>query len=100
MGSMMSILKTLSKKKADEVLFLLKENEELYFNEIQKGTNLNPSNLTLLLNNLLKEGFIQKRKEEKDVNLPKAYYSLTELGVMSLIVFEDVKKLEEFKKTL
>ncbi|MBB6497770.1 MarR family transcriptional regulator [Methanococcus maripaludis] len=96
----MSILKTLSKKKADEVLFLLKENEELYFNEIQKGTNLNPSNLTLLLNNLLKEGFIQKRKEEKDVNLPKAYYSLTELGVMSLIVFEDVKKLEEFKKTL
>ncbi|MBA2858729.1 DNA-binding HxlR family transcriptional regulator [Methanococcus maripaludis] len=96
----MPILKTLSKKKADEVLFLLKEHEELYFNEIQKGTNLNPSNLTLLLNNLLEEGFIQKRKEEKDVNLPKAYYSLTELGLMSLIIFEDVKKLEEFKKIL
>jgi len=77
------IMKTISKKYANEILELLAKHDELYFGQIQKFTGINPRNLSDLLKELERENLIVKtEKREGNTQHLKKYYSIT--GILYL----------------
>ncbi|MBA2860960.1 winged helix-turn-helix domain-containing protein [Methanococcus maripaludis] len=91
------VLKAISRKNADVVLYALKDNE-LYFNQLQKETNLNPSTLNTILNDLISADLVERRKEGKDIALPKTYYRITLYGLKALGFYELNMEIENMKK--
>jgi DNA-binding HxlR family transcriptional regulator len=91
------VLKAISRKNADVVLYALKDNE-LYFNQLQKETNLNPSTLNTILNDLINAELVERRKESKDIALPKTFYRITIYGLKALNFFELNLEIENMKK--
>ncbi len=83
----MIILKLLAKKHVKEILELLNENEELYFGQILREININQSNLSKLLNELVKAGLVEKWEEKEGHKLPKSYYKITKKGQQALVFY-------------
>ncbi|BAP60613.1 ArsR family transcriptional regulator [Methanococcus maripaludis] len=92
-------LKVLSEKYSKEILLLLNDNEELYFNQIQKEIDVYKSNLSRTLNKLLEAGLIDKREEMQSPKrkVAKSYYKLTDLGRRSLKFYELENELLKIK---
>ena len=83
----MIVLKLLAKKHVKEILELLNENEELYFGQILREININQSNLSKLLNELVKAGLVEKWEEKEGYKLPKSYYKITKKGQQALVFY-------------
>jgi len=92
------LMKLITKKNTKAVLDLIIENEEMYFSELQRALdNVNPGTLNRILKELLDEQILQKRVEDEDKAMPKAYYSLTEYGLEVITLYEKEKKIESMK---
>ena len=83
----MIILKLLAKKHVKEILELLNEKEELYFGQILREMNINQSNLSKLLTELVTAGLVEKWEEKEKYKFPKSYYKLTKKGRHALIFY-------------
>ncbi|MBA2864024.1 MarR family transcriptional regulator [Methanococcus maripaludis] len=94
------VTRVLFKKHVREVLELLGKHEELYFSEISELLGVHQGSLSRVMKELTDEKFIEKRKEEKDVALPKAYYALTKIGKTALDIYDIVNKMEKMQKEL
>jgi len=94
------VTRVLFKKHVREVLELLGQHDELYFSEISERLGVHQGSLSRLMKELSDEKLIEKRREEKDVALPKAYYALTKIGKTALAIYEIVNKIEEMQKKL
>ncbi|MBA2852989.1 DNA-binding HxlR family transcriptional regulator [Methanococcus maripaludis] len=91
-------LKVLSEKYSKEILLLLNENDELYFNQIQKEIDVYKSNLSRTLNKLLEARLIDKKEEiGSNRKVAKSYYKLTELGRRSLKFYDLENELLNMK---
>ncbi|MBA2862050.1 MarR family transcriptional regulator [Methanococcus maripaludis] len=88
------MLRLIAKKHVKEILRLLESNDEMYFSEIKKALELNPRNLTDLLNELYESKLINKRIDEDNVKLSKVYYRITYEGKLILDVYEMLEDLE------
>ncbi|WP_048056382.1 ArsR family transcriptional regulator [Methanocaldococcus fervens] len=92
------IRKTLMKKNVDKILELLEEEGEMFFGQLQRKTGINPSNLTLLLSELLLEGLVSKtEKSDYEGGRVKSYYSITERGKEALKILKLLKTFEKLK---
>ena len=92
------ILKLLAKKHVREILKLLNEHEYLNFGQILREININQSNLSKLLNELVDAGLLEKWEEKEGYKLPKAYYKITDEGKNALIIYEIEENLKNLKK--
>ncbi|MCS3900855.1 winged helix-turn-helix domain-containing protein [Methanococcus voltae] len=92
------MLKLISKKHVKEILKCINEGE-IHFNAIKKKLNINSRNLSELLNGLLEQGLICKRWEDKDILVPKAYYSISKKGKEVLKVYGQINKIENLDNT-
>ena len=97
-GEIMTILKTISKKYANEKLKLLSKHDELYFGQILKLTGINPKNLSNLLKELEQEKLIIKTEKGKgDTQHLKKYYKLTQIGKQILQLLNKIEQLSNHK---
>ncbi|MCS3901372.1 winged helix-turn-helix domain-containing protein [Methanococcus voltae] len=88
------MIKLLARKNVRKILDILEREKELYFREISKNTGINTGNLSEDLNKLYYKGLVSKRSEDIEKNLPKVYYSITDLGKDALSIYQDVDLLE------
>ncbi|WP_232210830.1 winged helix-turn-helix domain-containing protein [Methanothermococcus okinawensis] len=84
----MKMIKLLAKKHIKEILELLNKNEEMYFGQILRIININQSNLSKLLNELVNAGLVEKWEEKEGYKLPKSYYKITKKGRQALIFYK------------
>ncbi|MBP2144152.1 DNA-binding HxlR family transcriptional regulator [Methanococcus voltae] len=89
------MIKLLARKNVRKILDILEQERELYFREISKNTGINTGNLSEDLNKLYYKGLVSKRSEDIEKNLPKVYYSITDLGKDALSIYQDVDLLEQ-----
>ncbi|MBP2171926.1 winged helix-turn-helix domain-containing protein [Methanococcus voltae] len=89
------MIKLLARKNVRKILDILEQEKELYFREISKNTGINTGNLSEDLNKLYYKGLVSKRSEDIEKNLPKVYYSITDLGKDALSIYQDVDLLEQ-----
>uniref|UniRef100_A9A7I1 Transcriptional regulator PadR family protein n=1 Tax=Methanococcus maripaludis (strain C6 / ATCC BAA-1332) TaxID=444158 RepID=A9A7I1_METM6 len=85
------VLKTLTKKHVQNILELLGDGEERYLSEIQNELEVDTGNLSNLLNKLVKEHLVEKRREPLGEAMGKTYYKISEFGMEAL----DFYKLDE-----
>ena len=88
------LLKILTKKRVKEILKLLDEQGELYFAQINEHIPVSKSTLSVLLNELVLAGLVERREGNDKQKLPKTYYKLTNLGKSALVLYDIEKKLE------
>ncbi|MBA2858317.1 DNA-binding HxlR family transcriptional regulator [Methanococcus maripaludis] len=94
------LLNIISKKNTRAVLELLRENEEMYFSEIQRELDMNLGSLNRILNELMTLNILDKRKDSEDVALPKAYYFVTDYGEKVVELYDLEKDLEKESKII
>jgi len=92
------LLKLLSKKRVKEILTLLDKHGEMYFAQINEHIPISKSTLSVLLNELVLAGLLEKREGTDKQKLPKTYYKLTDFGKTALILYEIEEKLEKLRK--
>ncbi|WP_459202084.1 MarR family transcriptional regulator [Methanococcus sp. CF] len=89
------VLTILTKKHVRNVLELLNERGEMYLSEIQTELGIDSGNLSTLLNNLVKEKLLEKRKEPLGESIGKSYFMLTKIGKKAVKVYKWDEELEE-----
>uniref|UniRef100_A9A6E8 Transcriptional regulator, MarR family n=1 Tax=Methanococcus maripaludis (strain C6 / ATCC BAA-1332) TaxID=444158 RepID=A9A6E8_METM6 len=93
------VVEILTKKHVREILTLLYENEEMYLSEIQKVLEIDGGNLSTLLNKLVSEQLIEKKRIPQGESIPKSYFKITELGKKAFLVYDYDEKLEKMKES-
>ena len=69
------------------------QNNEKRFNELKRSTEASSRTLSRVLQELVEEGFVQKRME--DGSPVASYYSLTEKGESLFPVFKQIEEWAE-----
>ncbi|MBA2858630.1 DNA-binding HxlR family transcriptional regulator [Methanococcus maripaludis] len=90
----MDVLKLLSKRNVDRILKILSEHDEMYFGQIKTEIEINQSNLSQLLTELVENGYLEKRIGESRTNISKSYFKLTEKGKRALKIYEIAEELK------
>ncbi|MBP2173071.1 ArsR family transcriptional regulator [Methanococcus voltae] len=89
------LLKILTKKSVKEILYLINDNEEMYWGQIQELLGVDGSNLSKVLSLLVKNGILSKRRILKGDSMPYSYFKLTKKGKTALKLYEIGELLDD-----
>ncbi|MBB6402436.1 DNA-binding HxlR family transcriptional regulator [Methanococcus maripaludis] len=88
---------TLAKKHVKELMYRLKEEDEIGFSKLKEEFQLDKSYLSRLLRELESENLVSRREERENRRMPKSYYAITENGKKVIDLYELEQEIRENK---
>ncbi|MBA2858628.1 DNA-binding HxlR family transcriptional regulator [Methanococcus maripaludis] len=88
---------TLAKKHVKELMYRLKEEDEIGFSKLNEEFQLNKSFLSRILRELESENLVSRREERENKRMPKSYYAITENGKKVIDLYELEQEIRENK---
>ncbi|MBA2846476.1 DNA-binding HxlR family transcriptional regulator [Methanococcus maripaludis] len=88
------LFKLLAKKYVKDILFLLKDKDEVSFKEILEMFGIDKSNLSKLMKELEKNYLVSRREETHELKIPKSFFKLTKKGNNAIKLYELEEKIQ------